>query len=82
VLLDALLNGSACYWERRAHQLEAAIHRPGDYTGRATTADLERRCRDLAAAAAACRHKVALLDADEYGDLLDQVLSDSDGAAA
>ena len=60
VLADAMSEGTALYWERRARQLEAAAPRPGDFRGRASDAELAeagRRCRE---AAAACRARATL----------------------
>ncbi len=57
VLSDALSEATANYWNRRAEAFEAAAPRPGDFTGRATQADLDtltRRCRK---AAEACRQR-------------------------
>lgn len=60
VLADAMSEGTAIYWERRARELEAAAPRPGDFKGQATSAELDaagRRCRE---AAAACRARASL----------------------
>ena len=60
VLADAMSEGTAIFWERRARELEAAAPRPGDFRGRATEAELAeagRRCRE---AAAACRARASL----------------------
>lgn len=57
VLSDALAEATSAYWLHRAEQFEAAAPRPGDFTGRATAADLDalgRRCR---ARAEACRQR-------------------------
>ena len=55
VVQDALADATSLYWERRAAMFEWARPRPGDYTGQATPADIARRDRELAEAAAACR---------------------------
>ena len=60
VLADCLAEATASYWERRAQALLDAAPRPGDYTGRATAAELSaarQRCLD---AAAACRARASL----------------------
>lgn len=63
VLLDAYLDASAVYWERRARQLEAARPCRDDYTGHATTAEVADQWNRLTAAADACRNRAAFLDA-------------------
>lgn len=55
LLSDALAEGTAVYWERRAASFEWARPRPGDFHGRATRAELSRRWRELTGIAAACR---------------------------
>ena len=63
VLQDALNSGLAVTYRRRADALEAARPRPGDFTGRATVAELEERHRLLTERAEACRrHATLLLD--------------------
>ena len=60
ILADAMSEGTAIYWERRARELENAAPRPGDFRGRASDAELAeagRRCRE---AAAACRARASL----------------------
>lgn len=68
VLLDAWLDATATYWERRARELEAARPRRGDYPGRATPAEIVEQHQRLTAAADACRNRAAFIDAtvDEY----------------
>jgi hypothetical protein len=61
-LADAWVEGHAAQWERRARQLEAARPRRGDFTGRATSADLVAAYDRLTAAAAACRARAQLGD--------------------
>jgi hypothetical protein len=56
-LADALQEATAFYWQRRAETFEWAMPRPGDFTGRATPADLEARRQRLAAVAQACRER-------------------------
>lgn len=60
VLADAMSEGTAMFWDRRARELEAAAPRPGDFRGCASDAELAeagRRCRE---AAAACRARASL----------------------
>lgn len=60
ILADAMSEGTAIFWQRRARELEAAAPRPGDFRGRASDAELAeagRRCRE---AAAACRARASL----------------------
>jgi len=59
VIQDALADATATYWERRAATFEWARPRAGDYTGRATRADLARRDRSLQEAADACQARAA-----------------------
>lgn len=68
VLLDAWLDATASYWGRRARELEAAMPRPGDFTGAATIDDVIGQALRLRAAADACRNRAALIDitTDEY----------------
>ena len=60
VLVDALADGLADTWERRAAMFEWARPRPGDNPGRATAADLDAADRRCAAIAEACRHRAEL----------------------
>lgn len=55
VLQDALSEGTAEHWERRAAAFEWARPREGDFHGRATRAELSARWRELTELAAACR---------------------------
>lgn len=55
VLQDALAEGTRTYWLRRAAVFEAARPQPGDFTGRATRAELSVKWRELTAVAQACR---------------------------
>lgn len=67
VIQDALADGTATYWRRRAEAFEAARPRPGDYIGRATPDDLraaDQRCRDMAEA---CRARARVALVDEWG---------------
>ena len=60
ILADAMSEGTAIFWERRAREFDAAAPRPGDFRGRASDAELAeagRRCRE---AAAACRARASL----------------------
>lgn len=63
LLVDAFVDASRAYWERRARELEAARPRRGDwfprgYTARDCTAAWDR----LTEAAAACRARSASTD--------------------
>lgn len=60
VLQDALAEATANYWRRRAETFDAALPRAGDFTGRATSDDIERRRYRVAASALACRQRAAL----------------------
>ncbi len=63
VLQDALTEATAAYWGRRAEAFQDARPRPGDFTGKATDADLaaaDRRCADVARA---CRAKATVTTA-------------------
>lgn len=55
LMRDAMNEGTALYWQRRADQLDAARPRPGDYTGRATDEQIKATDKRLAEAAEACR---------------------------
>lgn len=63
IIIDALNEATAAYWQHRAEQFEAACWRPGDYTGTATRDELSARDERLRATAQACRARaqVALL---------------------
>lgn len=66
VLQDALADGTAAYWRRRAETFEAARPRPTDYHGQATRADLaarDARCRE---AAEACRKRAGVSLVDDW----------------
>jgi len=60
VLQDALTEATREYWTRRAQTFEAAMPRPGDFTGRATPEDLTAQRERLASTAAACRQRAAV----------------------
>ena len=63
VLQDALTEGLAATWTRRAAMFEWAAPRPGDFTGRATAEELTAaRVRCLTTAAACRRHAALILD--------------------
>lgn len=62
VLVDAFVDASRAYWERRARQLEAARPRRGDYLGHATPQDLVVAWSRLSEAAAACRARAMSTD--------------------
>lgn len=76
VLQDALNEGLAKTWERRARAFDAARSRPGDYMGRASQLDVARRDRRLAEIAQACRNRASVsadhhegIDADVWAAL-------------
>ena len=75
VIQDALLDGSAAYWRRRAEAFEWARPRPGDFAGRATQAELAEIDRRCVTAAEACRARAlnAPLDRADFGALVDEV---------
>ena len=76
---DALSDGMAVTYERRAAALEWARPVASDFPGRATADHLAERDRRLAAMAAACRHRATLgLSSDDLG-LLDVVLDEVAG---
>lgn len=60
VVSDALAEATANYWERRARTFADAAPRPGDYTGRATRAELTAARERCLSAAAACRARASL----------------------
>lgn len=55
VIQDALADGEAGYWLRRAATFEWARPRPGDYQGQATDEEYAALDRELAETAEACR---------------------------
>jgi hypothetical protein len=57
VLQDALSEATAAYWRRRAETFEAALPRPGDYTGRATPEQIQEQRLRVAATILACRER-------------------------
>jgi hypothetical protein len=60
VLQDALADATAAYWRRRAGMYRWAAPRPGDFTGRATAAELEERRRRCEQLAEQCDHRASL----------------------
>jgi hypothetical protein len=60
VLVDALAEGTAATWRRRAAMFEWARPRPGDHPGHATAAELDAADRRCAAIAQACQHRAEL----------------------
>lgn len=78
-VLEAVEAASAAFWERRAAELELARPVPGDFTGKASRADLSRRWRDLTEMAQACRARAELLrmgiEDPELEELLDRVIA-------
>ena len=75
VIQDALLDGSAAYWRRRAEAFEWARPRPGDFTGRASQAELAEIDRRCVTAAEACRKRAhaAPFDRADFAALVDEV---------
>ena len=69
VLNDALLNGSAIYWRRRAEAFDWAAPRPDDFTGNATPQEIEDRARRCRATAEACRRHAHLLLGSRGADI-------------
>ncbi|QCV88209.1 hypothetical protein FEZ32_07445 [Acidipropionibacterium jensenii] len=66
LLQDALIDGDAHYWQRRAQQFEDARRKPGEYLGRTTPEERDLRDRALVETAEACRAKAAFVEL--YGD--------------
>lgn len=60
VVQDALAEATGDYWTRRAAVFEAAMPRPGDFTGEATPEQLEEQRGRLAATALACRERATI----------------------
>lgn len=58
---DSIAAGRPAVWLRRAQALEDARPRPGDFTGRATAADLAAQDARLAESARLCRLHAAFL---------------------
>jgi hypothetical protein len=73
---EALADGFAATYERRARLLEWARPRPSDYPGRCSEAELAERDRNLATAAALCRHRATLGLSTGDLELLDVVLDE------
>lgn len=59
---EAVTDALAHTWTRRAEVFEWAAPKPGDFTGRATAAELAERQARCEATALACRQKAALLE--------------------
>ena len=77
VIVDALNEASARYWDHRADVLEDAAPKPGEFTGKATRAELSAAWRRCHADAERCRRHAALLRdrsvsacRDDWADLL------------
>ncbi len=64
MLIDALAEGMARFWERRAVTMEDARPRPGDFVGKATPSELAERFQRLTNAALQCRRHAQLLRTD------------------
>lgn len=78
LLADALMEATASYWLRRAHEFEGARSRPGDYVGDATADDIAVADARLTAIAAACRARARLapLQVDDLEDAVPSVLAE------
>ena len=68
-LADAFRQTLACQWRRRAEAMEWARPRPGDFTGRATRAELAAQDERLAKAAELCRAHADLIEQGTAEDL-------------
>lgn len=61
VILDSLQEATACYWERRADQLQTACHKDGDFVGAASPEQIAARDAGLILAATNCRRHARIL---------------------
>jgi hypothetical protein len=77
VILDALSEGMAATWLRRARDFEAAMPREGDFAGRSTREQLRRRWRECLEIAQACRCKAELGDPMECVEALADALAEA-----
>ncbi len=59
---DLVSGAWADQWRKRAETFEAAAPRPGDFTGRASSKDLEDRRTGLRETALACRNRAAVIE--------------------
>lgn len=75
-LQSALSEATASHWARRADAFEAARPRPGDFTGRASPADVAAQDRRLAAMALACRRHADLAPLDDAAELVADALQE------
>lgn len=73
VLQDALAEGLAVTFERRAALLEWARPRAGDFVGRSTDAEIAARDARLRADAERCRRHAALLLGERVSAYTDEV---------
>lgn len=64
ILADAMAEGMARFWERRAATMEDARPRPGDFVGKATPSELAERFQRLTSTALQCRRHAQLLRTD------------------
>ncbi|WP_183092961.1 hypothetical protein [Nocardioides stalactiti] len=55
IIQDAINEGTAVYWRRRADQLEAAQSRPEDFTGLSSVEEIAAQDLRLSERARACR---------------------------
>lgn len=65
IFRDIWQEAQSGYWERRADLLEFALPRPGDFTGAATSEEMEARRRRLQASIEACRNHARILRGGE-----------------
>lgn len=65
VLTDAIAEGTARYWNRRADAFLWAAPKPGDYNGRASAQELAERAERCRATAAACQARASLEERGE-----------------
>jgi uncharacterized SAM-dependent methyltransferase len=82
VLLDALMNGTAKFWERRADAFGAAAHKPEDYPGRASAEQLRdqvSRCMEIAEA---CRARALVELWERRADAFEQAARQAASYAA
>lgn len=66
IIQDALADGTALYWLRRADTFEDARPRPGEFHGQATTAELNEADARCAAMARACRARAAACSVQDW----------------
>ncbi|MDP9822773.1 hypothetical protein [Nocardioides massiliensis] len=62
---DALSQGIAATWERRARMIEWARPTPQDFPGQSTELELRRKWHELTLIARNCRHRATLALEDQ-----------------